>query len=519
MSRRIFILIVVLMTISLIGIIAVQVYWIKDSIKNKQQQFNSNVTIAFGRTSERIKEIEESEAYNRYSKFYENEAFRTKTEVTNFLFKQEDATGNKSFVYGTFLEEGYKIPIGFSLPDTAFVKKITSKRNFLSIKAVGHNELGKVFQQETFSKYKDYTDYEKLKFREIFSQEKEILPLHKRIKSSELQQILKEEFLKRNIKQDFKFGVYDKGMATSIKSGYFIANPNEDYSYPLLEDENGHSRYKLYVSFPNKKKEIFSDVWEVLILSLLFITIIIVAFTTSLYQLVRQKKISKMKTDFINNMTHEFKTPIATINLALDSIKNPKIINDEEKVMRYVQMIREENKRMHAQVESVLRISKLEKEQLEIKKDAVEMDNIIEEAIEHVQLLISDRKGTLETHFNAISNEVLGNEFHLENIIVNVLENAIKYSKNAPKIDVFTESTNKYFILKIKDEGIGMSKKAQKHIFDKFYREQGGNIHDVKGHGLGLSYVKEIVDNHFGTVCVESEKGKGSTFIIELPLI
>jgi two-component system phosphate regulon sensor histidine kinase PhoR len=218
-------------------------------------------------------------------------------------------------------------------------------------------------------------------------------------------------------------------------------------------------------------------------------------------------------------MTHEFKTPIATINLALDAIKNPKIINDESKVKRYVQMIRDENKRMHGQVENVLRISRLEKNQLDISKDAVDIHDIIEEAIEHIQLLVNSKDGVVKTHFKAISTEVLGNQFHLTNVLVNMLENAVKYSENSPKIDVFTESTNKYFILKIKDEGIGMSKNAQKYVFDKFYREHKGNIHNVKGHGLGLAYVKEIIDSHQGTVYVESEKSKGSTFTVKLPLI
>ncbi len=218
-------------------------------------------------------------------------------------------------------------------------------------------------------------------------------------------------------------------------------------------------------------------------------------------------------------MTHEFKTPIATINLALDAIKNPKVINDTSNILRYVGMIREENKRMHAQVENVLRISKLEKNQLDISKDAVEGYDIIEEAISHVNLLTLDKKGTIHTHFEAIQSEVLGNQFHLINVFVNILENALKYSDKNPKIDIYTESTNTYFIIKIKDEGIGMTKNVQKQVFDKFYREQKGNIHDVKGHGLGLAYVKEIVDNHQGTVFVMSEKGKGSTFTVKLPLI
>ena len=243
------------------------------------------------------------------------------------------------------------------------------------------------------------------------------------------------------------------------------------------------------------------------------------AFSSSLFQLIRQKKISEIKTDFINNMTHEFKTPIATINLALDSIKNPKILGDDAKVLRYVEMIREENKRMHSQVENVLRISRLEKNQIDLNTETIDLHDTIEDAIRHVSLLSEDRDGKIETHLEALESELPGNQFHLTSIVVNMLENAIKYSEGAPKIEVYTESTPKFFIFKIKDSGIGMNKAVQKQVFNKFYREQKGNIHDVKGHGLGLAYVKEIVDKHHGTVFVESEKGIGSTFTVKLPLI
>jgi two-component system phosphate regulon sensor histidine kinase PhoR len=344
-------------------------------------------------------------------------------------------------------------------------------------------------------------------------------PIYKRISNREINNTLREELQRNNIEIEFKYGVYNNGLATKLKSGYFTINPDKSYSYPLFEDERGVSQYTLYIDFPEKSKHILSDISYILLLSLFFIFIIIVAFSSSLYQLVKQKKISEIKTDFINNMTHEFKTPIATINLALDSIKNPKILHDEEKVLRYIKMIRDENKRMHGQVENVLRISKLEKNQIEINKDAIDLHDVIEDAISHVSLLTLDKQGTITRHFSAIQSEALANQFHMTNVLVNMLENALKYSQDAPKIDIYTESTNKNIIIKIKDEGIGMSKQAQKHVFDKFYREQKGNIHDVKGHGLGLAYVKEIIDNHQGTVFVESEKGKGSTFTVKLPLI
>jgi two-component system phosphate regulon sensor histidine kinase PhoR len=218
-------------------------------------------------------------------------------------------------------------------------------------------------------------------------------------------------------------------------------------------------------------------------------------------------------------MTHEFKTPIATINLALDAIKNPKIIDDKDKVYKYLQMIRDENKRMHAQVENVLRISKLEKKELEISKESHNLQDIIEEAIEHVNLIIEDRQGLITTQFNANRVTVLLNDVHFTNVLVNILDNAIKYSPEAPKIDILTENVKDFVIIKIKDKGSGMSRVAQKRIFEKFYREHTGDLHNVKGHGLGLAYVKRIVEDHNGEIFVESEKGKGSTFILKIPLI
>ena len=211
----------------------------------------------------------------------------------------------------------------------------------------------------------------------------------------------------------FKYGVYSKdGLATKLKSGYYTINKKDSYPYPLFYNSSNEPEYFLYVTFPEKNEHILGGISNILLLSLFFILIIIIAFSSSLYQLIQQKKISEIKTDFINNMTHEFKTPIATINLAIDSIRNPKILNNQEKVLRYIEMIRDENKRMHTQVENVLRISRLEKNQLDISKEMIDIHDTIEDAISHVSLLVNDRNGTIDTHFEAIISEISGNEFH-----------------------------------------------------------------------------------------------------------
>ena len=230
-------------------------------------------------------------------------------------------------------------------------------------------------------------------------------------------------------------------------------------------------------------------------------------------------RIQKLDIGLFSQLFINVGIPIATINLALDAIKNPKVIDDKEKIYRYLQMIRDENKRMHAQVENVLRISKLEKRELEINKESNDIHGIIEDAIDHVNLIIDDRGGTITTHFDATRTTVLLNDVHFTNVFVNILDNAIKYSPENPVIDIYTENVKEFVIVKIKDQGAGMSKVAQKRIFEKFYREHTGDLHNVKGHGLGLAYVKRILDDHNCQIFVESEKGKGSTFIIKVPLI
>ena len=527
MGKRIFVLIVVLMSISLIGIISVQLYWINNAIESKDAQFDNDVIKSMARAAERLKEREQDLYYSKLKPIFDTKEFLNKAEMKNYLIQQIDTVNQKRFTFGsTIVEEDFKVPLDilnenrFLNNDSIILKRFTRRNDIFTAQIISNEDDFKGFDEQKYSKKSMFDEWIDTKeIDDLYREYQNEFPIHKRISNREISTTLREELDRNNIEIDFKYGVYNNGLATKLKSGYFTIDPEKSYRYPLFEDERGVSYYTLYIDFPEKSKHILSDISYILLLSLFFIFIIIVAFSSSLYQLVKQKKISEIKTDFINNMTHEFKTPIATINLALDSIKNPKILKDEEKVLRYIKMIRDENKRMHGQVENVLRISRLEKNQIEINKDAIDLHDVIEDAVSHVSLLALDKKGTITTHFSAIQSESLANQFHMTNVLVNMLENALKYSVDPPKIDIYTESTNKNLVIKIKDEGIGMSKQAQKYVFDKFYREQKGNIHDVKGHGLGLAYVKEIIDNHHGTVFVESEKGKGSTFTIKLPLI
>jgi two-component system phosphate regulon sensor histidine kinase PhoR len=523
MNRLFFRLLVVLMSLSLIGIILVQVYWFNSSFKNNDDQFRFHVKQIIGDVAEKLNSQEEYSFLSQYSKLRDSIGKEPlKSDLMNVYFLQQNKSTNEMIVYSnSIISEDLSTFFDKKL-DSVSGKSFTAKR---TTEIYNGNQLdnsglrNSPMPESRIEKSGELDILKNAQFEIFWKDVASLMPVQERVSKEKLQALLQMEMEEAGVKTPFEFSVYNNGLATKVKSDKFKYDKYETYSNPIFPDIEGKSRYQLLVTFPQKKKFLFSELVGITVLSIVFTLIIIIAYSSALNQLIKQRQISQIKTDFINNMTHEFKTPIATINLALDAIKNPKIIDDPEKTKRYLQMIRDENKRMHAQVENVLRISKLEKRELDISKESNDIHEILEEAIEHVNLIMEDRQGTIETHLNAKRTTVLLNDVHFTNVLVNVLDNAIKYSPERPKIDVYTENVKDFVIIKIKDQGAGMSKVAQKRIFEKFYREHTGDLHNVKGHGLGLAYVKRIVDDHNGQIFVESEKGKGSTFIIKLPLI
>ncbi len=524
MNKRIFLVLVVLMSCSLIGIILVQAYYINNSIQNSENQFNFNVKKALSYVSNTIENEEKEDYLRKFNDLLSQGAINVNdtTAIINIYLKEDNPENNQTVIYrnGIF-EENYKVSsslfdIGY---DSVNVKRILQKRETETIE--NNSVDGSKNLSAMLSKLSKINESTHIALETVYKDKAYLKPLHKRVDADKINRLLVLKLLEDDINIGYEFAIYSNGLATKVKTENFHLDQNKasTFSVPFFYNENDDSNYRLLVNFPERKKFILSSVLTMLILSIVFTLIIIIAYSSALYQLIKQRQISEIKTDFINNMTHEFKTPIATINLALDSIRNPKVIDDKEKVLRYLGMIKEENKRMHAQVENVLRISKLEKNELNISKERVELNDLVEDAITHVELIVEDRGGNIETHLNAEKSSVLANETHFTNVLVNVLDNAIKYSPEQPKIIVTTELAGNNILVHIKDHGSGMSKVAQKRVFEKFYREHTGNIHNVKGHGLGLAYVKRIVEDHHGHISVESEKEKGSTFTIKLPLI
>lgn len=252
--------------------------------------------------------------------------------------------------------------------------------------------------------------------------------------------------------------------------------------------------------------------------SLAFILIIVASFGGAFYIIFYQKKLDELKTDFINNMTHEFKTPVSTISLASQMLLNERVQENKEKISNYAHIIEEENKRLSGHIENVLQVARLDRGDFKLKKEQVNIHQLLNDITDSLTLRLQNENGLLVKRFGAAECEIEGDKFHLTNALFNLFDNAIKYRRDAdPEIEINTRSSKHGIFITIKDNGIGISKENLKRVFEKFYRVPTGNIHNVKGFGLGLSYVKIIMSAHGGDISVDSELGKGSSFEIYLP--
>lgn len=523
MQKRLLYILIGLMSLSLIGIIAVQIYWIVDSIEKKEEQFSFAIKQSLAQVAEDLENNEIRKYYDALEKLRDSLGTPPDTrEIRELLLIQRNEHLQETATYSSsLLTEKYKLDP--QLLDMDIDSVTLTKLSNQSYKTTERNSTvdGKSSTtQETLEKISRLEDFSRTHNGEQIIEYNSVLPITSRTTVAEVSRLLREELDKKQINTGFEFAIYQEGYATRIKSDDFEFLENATWSVPVFAVASSTAEpYKLMINLPERERFILSSITGMALLSLIFTAVIVIAYSNAINQIFKQRQISQIKTDFINNMTHEFKTPIATINLALDSLKHPKIAADPEKVKNYLRMIREENKRMHSQVENVLQISKLEKSDLNIKKERIEMNELLEDAISHIELILEEKGGSLKTHFGALRTEVLGNESHMTNVFVNILENAIKYTDGAPIIDVYTENIKNKIVVKVRDQGIGMSKAASRKVFQKFFREHTGDIHNVKGHGLGLAYAKRLIDDHHGEIYVETEKGKGSTFVVILPLI
>jgi len=340
--------------------------------------------------------------------------------------------------------------------------------------------------------------------------------LEERIKGIDLKQVLAERLKNNGISAKFEFAVKEKGKFTLMSQQFFNRHSEYTYSRKMYFGE-AQSIASLFLIFPDQVHDFLSSIF--LILPSLIITILlVVCFGFCIAVIIRQKKLSAIKNDFINNMTHEFKTPIATISLAAQMLKDGAVSNSPSTIDHIAGIIRDESKRLTFQVEKVLQTALFTETRMKLKLKNVNLNEVVENLVSKFSLRVEDKGGQLYCYLEADHDEVYADEVHITNVVSNLLDNAIKYCVKVPEISVYTRNKDEGIIISVIDNGIGIAAKEQKLIFERFYRVATGNLHDVKGFGLGLSYVKTIIEAHGGRIEVESAEGKGSRFDIILPL-
>ena len=353
------------------------------------------------------------------------------------------------------------------------------------------------------------------------------------ISGSDLKRDLRIELGNHGIELEYDFGVFSNeiqdyvmtngnynvtiGETQSSEGGTAKNLSRSVHQVNLFNNTGKEPAGSLRLFFPRKTSFLIKSILPALLSSILLTCLILFCFVYTINVILTQKKVSLMKTDFINNMTHEFKTPIATISLAADSINNPMVMSKPDMIGRYADIIKQENKRMLNQVEKVLQIARLDKKDFQLKIVDLNVNDIVTVAMENTKLRVNKRDGAIRAFLKANNSKIKGDENHISNVLHNLLDNAIKYSEGEPEIEIETRDVKGGVEVAVRDKGIGMSKDDLKKVFEKFYRVSTGNLHDVKGFGLGLSYVKAIMDAHKGKVHAESEPGIGSTFTIFFP--
>ena len=387
-------------------------------------------------------------------------------------------------------------------------------------------DLNEAEQDNRVQKVKQYFAEENQKkedvFKDLYQEYREVdVPLNKRVHPQTLDSMLRAELRNLSILSNYEYKVTSAERDSLIftrASNQTKFLPYNSYETPLFPKDMIRDSGMLTITFPDKNSIILSNMTAMMGLSGGLLLILIFSFGYTIHSILMQKKISEMKTDFINNMTHEFKTPVATIMIASEALKDPELTTDKSRIERLANIIYDENVRLGSHIERVLNIAKIEKGDLKLEHRDVDMNDLLSAIVDSMSLQLQKRNASIELDLRAEHSTVTGDELHLSNVIFNLLDNANKYSPENPQIKISTFISGKNLIIKVADKGIGMSKDQLSKIFDQFYRIPTGNLHDVKGFGLGLSYVNNIVKRLNGTIRVKSEKDVGSEFEISLPL-
>jgi len=537
MNRKTFTFIMVLMGLSIAGIILVQIVWINNAIGVKNDLFDRSVNEAL---TQAVQRLEDRRNFRIFTQVDDKDSLvwvqkgvppppprqfgqhPDKKFPRDFEFEiQTDSAGNLQHTYTFSDDTGRQVHAKTVVVrdtnlngSTRFFNSSISKLDSLEQALDSMKYLSPGLHKRIEMRAQNLQNFTHRVISEITQVDHIELPL------PEIVGLVRRELVDKDIPIDFDLGISNNDtLAEFSQDADSLALVNTSYVVRLYPHAIFDRNTKLHLYFPAQGRFIYKSVIWLLVASLVFSLIILLTFTLSILFMLKQKKISEMKTDFINNMTHEFKTPIATISLAADSIINEKVIRQPERIGYFVEMIKKENVRMNRQVEDILTIARLDKKDFEFKWEAVDIHQLIEAVSESIQLQVDKRGGELLMMLKAMNPIVTTDRVHCSNLIYNLLDNANKYSPESPHIEVATRNTGKGVVIAITDQGIGMSKAVQTKIFERFYRQTSGNIHNVKGFGLGLSYVRAIVEANKGSIQVRSEQDKGSCFEVFLPFV
>jgi len=512
------------MGISLFGIIAVQVYWFNNSVNVRNELFDRSVSDAMNKAVRRldtsndlkvIRNISGSDAIKLEGTPLPPPSPFSTSENLNVVIQRDSL--HHVFRVTTTNSRNLKRSRNIVVVDSVIGRKKKSPRIItenifdMAEDSLMKLELSRITpdMNKKIQQLKTLTNKIQIEYSGWAT--------GRHIDENQLKKFLGEELQDRAIPIGFEIKI---NTGDSLKAATKISSLQKKwYKVNMFPDDIFRKNLELAVFFPERDTFIGQKTNQLLALSVVFTLIILLTFSLCIYLIIRQKKISEMKSDFINNMTHEFKTPIATISIAADSISNEKVINEEEKVRFFAGMIKKENIRMNDQVERILQIARLDRKEFEFSFQATDIHILIEDAVAGISLQVENKGGRIETEFAAQNPVVTTDPTHFTNLVFNLLDNAIKYSSVEPLVSVKTINSPHGVLLTVEDNGIGMTKAVQSRIFDKFYRLPSGNIHNIKGFGLGLSYVKAILDANGGSIKVHSEPGKGSRFVVFIPFL
>lgn len=499
---------ILMMTAALAGIFMLQIYWFKQAYELKSREFDARVNMALLKTAERVEEME-----------------------THSVIRNRLEPGIDYYPQYPDLSSGTTIPSSAVLDETSFsIREPSSESEASASQRKIFLPDGTELTMESSTVGGALSDsmraIRQAEDKRILADIMMELEAYKNqglqnINPDAVDSVLKQTLRDFGIRSHYTGAIY---MLESDTAMLFDGTPSftglhdSPYYVQLFQQYIFSSPQYLVIDFSDKIASIVAELQTIIILFLLFSAIIIGVYAYTLRNFLRQRKLSELKTDFINNMTHEFKTPIASISLAADSLKNPKILQNPDLILHYGEIIKEENRRMNRHIESVLQSAILEKDALELRKEKAHIHSLLEIAADRAKFQHRIREVQIAEEYTADEDEVWGDEIHLVNVFVNLLDNAVKYCEGQPEIIIRTRNENNSIVITFTDNGIGIKKDDLKEVFQKFYRVPTGNLHNVKGFGLGLSYVKSIAELHGGSVSADSIFGKGSTFTVTIPL-